>query len=467
MAVSASTVWEVRTAGNDTNGGGFVTGASGTDYSQQDAKNTGANDVSTTDAVAAGTTTITSLTANFGTTIVGNILYFAGGTGSIAGVWRQCTARASATSITIDAAIAASTGMTMNIGGALLTPQTAIDRMTVADMTTYIKAGTYNLTTALTTPSVSPTNYDSRIIGYNATRGDTPTGSGRPTLATNEHSINAITNAQQGFNIQNLILDGSGTTKGLVGYAVSANYNVMYNCKITGFTNQGVNQSAGTIARVSACEVTACGSGINMLGGGDVIEDSFIHDNAGVGVTITNQTIVRRCVITNNTGASSDGVLAATSSGFTVVNCTIHGNGRDGIRDVSTVYATIGTKVADNIITSNAGYGINFSTAPAHLFPNINYNAFRSNTSGAVNGISAGTNDVTLTADPYTTVGSNDFSLNTTAGGGAACRAAGFPGVFPGATATGNLDMGAVQHADPASGGGLLTHPGMSGGMRG
>ena len=36
MALSASTVWEVRPAtGSDNNGGGFVTGASGTDYSQQ------------------------------------------------------------------------------------------------------------------------------------------------------------------------------------------------------------------------------------------------------------------------------------------------------------------------------------------------------------------------------------------------------------------------------------------------
>ena len=52
MALSANSVFEVRTAGNDTNGGGFVTGAAGTDYSQQDAKNTAGSDISTTDAVA-------------------------------------------------------------------------------------------------------------------------------------------------------------------------------------------------------------------------------------------------------------------------------------------------------------------------------------------------------------------------------------------------------------------------------
>ena len=89
MALSASGVWEVRTAGNDTNGGGFKSGASGTDYSQQDAKNTAGNNISTTDAVSDGTTTITSATAAFTSAIVGNFIYLTGGTGSIAAQWRE------------------------------------------------------------------------------------------------------------------------------------------------------------------------------------------------------------------------------------------------------------------------------------------------------------------------------------------------------------------------------------------
>src|SRR5918993_643506 len=55
------------------NGGGFVAGATGTDYSQQDAPQ-----VAVTDAVANGTTTITSDAAAFATTHVGNIIYLAG-----------------------------------------------------------------------------------------------------------------------------------------------------------------------------------------------------------------------------------------------------------------------------------------------------------------------------------------------------------------------------------------------------
>ncbi len=58
MALSANTVWEVRGAtGAVTNGGGYVTGSGTTDYSQQP----GAQ-IAVVDAVANGTTTITSAT---------------------------------------------------------------------------------------------------------------------------------------------------------------------------------------------------------------------------------------------------------------------------------------------------------------------------------------------------------------------------------------------------------------------
>ena len=82
MAIGAACVWEVRTTGNDTNGGGYAGG--GTDWSQQDSAQ-----YSVTDGVTAGTTTITSATANFGTDVVGNVMYVQGGTGSVTAGWYQ------------------------------------------------------------------------------------------------------------------------------------------------------------------------------------------------------------------------------------------------------------------------------------------------------------------------------------------------------------------------------------------
>ena len=55
---------------------------------------------------------------------------------------------------------------------------------------------------------------------------------------------------------------------------------------------------------------------------------------------------------------------------------------------------------------------------------------------------------------PFTDPANDDFSLNDTADGGALLKAVGFE--IPAINYTNNLDIGAVQHADPAGGGTLI-----------
>ena len=70
MALSASTVWELRTTGSDNNGGGFVAGT-GVDYSTQD--NPQANGTNLViDAVT--NTVVTSASHTFDSTDVGNLI---------------------------------------------------------------------------------------------------------------------------------------------------------------------------------------------------------------------------------------------------------------------------------------------------------------------------------------------------------------------------------------------------------
>ena len=66
MALSANTIFEIRTAGDNNAGGGFVAGASGTDYSQQNAIH-----ATRADLVIDGTidTDITSAADNFASDI--------------------------------------------------------------------------------------------------------------------------------------------------------------------------------------------------------------------------------------------------------------------------------------------------------------------------------------------------------------------------------------------------------------
>ena len=223
MALSGSGVWEVRTAGSDTNGGGFKRGAAGTDYSQQDAKNTAGNNISTADAVANGTTTITSATASFTAAIVGNFVYFTGGTGAIAAQWREVTVFTNATTITIDVLIAASTGMTLNIGGALATPGRAGGNK-IANQDVYIKAGTYSITSASAnvvngcvsdTTGGSATSDCSRWEGYQTTRGDKGTP---PVLQASGISGATLFAASVTMTVvDNITVDGAtlGTMSGL------------------------------------------------------------------------------------------------------------------------------------------------------------------------------------------------------------------------------------------------------------
>lgn len=447
MALSANTVWEVRTAGSDTNGGGFVAGASGTDYSQQNSANSGSTDKSVTDGVTNGTTTITSATANFAASIVGNIIYVSGGTGSITAGWYQVTTRNSATSITVDRStgLTTGTGVTINIGGALLTVQQAFTNM-VGGNSTYIKAGTYSISTGLTM-TTSSTAQIMRVVGYSSSRSDAVRATIQATAA-----ITMITANQNAWSFENLVLDGNSAT-GTNGIN-SSSTNRIINCVVKNLSGYGITISGGN--DIVDCEVSGCGTtaGINCTAGGtSSIRGCYVHDNTVPGITAGASVFIDRCICESNTGASSDGITLTSNNSNQVTNCTLYSNGRDGVRWSQGQAAIRGSLIKNCLFVSNTGTGLNFSsTSPAtQTLPDISHNAYYSNGTARA-GFAAETGAVTLTGDPFVDGPNGNFALNNTAGAGAACRAAGSPGAFVGGLTTSYLDIGAAQHQD--SGGG-------------
>ena len=208
MALSSAIVWEIRTTGSDTNGGGFKAGASGTDWSQQ-----AAAQYSVTDGVTAGTTTITSATASFGTDVVGNLIYVAGGTGAVTGDWYEITARVNATTITVDRStgLTAGTGVTLNIGGAMLSLSIVLSKA-VAGQTAYVQNGTYTISTntsGVANGTFGPSVYV-RVIGYSSTRAFGNDGDTRPIFQTSGSTI--TTNRGAGGLYANLTFDGNSQT---------------------------------------------------------------------------------------------------------------------------------------------------------------------------------------------------------------------------------------------------------------
>lgn len=431
MALSASTVFEVRTAGNDTNGGGFVTGAAGTDYSQQDSKNTVGSDISTTDAVAVGSTTITSLTGNFGTTIVGNIIYFSGGTGSITGQWRQVTARASTTSITIDASIAASTGMTMNIGGALLSPSIAGSAASVSGMITFIKSGTYLITTATTATAggcIVATN-GTLIVGYSTNRffGNTDT---KPLLQLSSVSSANICAGSSVYN--NLDLDGNSQTTSKYCQVSSTAF---INCIFRNFTAAG----NGICYH---CYGTGC--------------SSTVFSGAAFGCEATGNTAtpfatggaVAHCISYSNTGGSTNGF--AIQTGGSCINCVAYNNGNHGFSGTNQSGLLINCHAEGNV-----GRGFNLGTL-------VNCSAYN-NTAGATSGLLASIGLITPTGSVFTNAAGGDFSLNNTASQGTLLRNAGYPTSLPNSGTVNYDDVGAARHIDPAGGSGMLYVPNLGG----
>src|SRR4051794_28898639 len=101
MSLSAATVWEVRpgaTGASANNGGGFVAGATGTDYSQQNSPQYNAADLSGTNANTA-TPAVTSASHSFVGADVGNLIHITAGTNWTAGFYQIVSVAAGAATL--------------------------------------------------------------------------------------------------------------------------------------------------------------------------------------------------------------------------------------------------------------------------------------------------------------------------------------------------------------------------------
>jgi hypothetical protein len=465
-------VWEVRpTVGADTNGCGYVAGttATTTDYSQNNNKNAAAcsncgsstQDLSTTDAVAVGTTSITSATANF-VAVKGNLVKFSGGTGAIAAVRRQVVSVTNTTTIVLDAAIAASVGMTMNIGGAcagffttggVFTENTKGNKFFTKDTGTLTLTATQSLNQLLSPTATQPMN---RIIGYTTTRGD----NGRFHITLSGAGLTAFARtggSETGWSFENIDINCASQTTSM-GLNPDDSSQII-NVKISNCTNQAVLFNNATSVLIADSEITGCTSGCTngavQISGRGMALRNWIHDNVSIGLKVGSGTLLFN-LITNNTGATSDGIQGLGPPGNAFFN-TVYGSGRHGINQNSNSL-TNQVSARNNLLVNNAGFGfVGGNVAGSPALPAYDGNAYFNNTSGtrsnaddtgtvnAIDGIAPYTNtlDVTsLTCDPFVNAAGNNFTLNSAACGGALVRYAGTPGPIPGNSSTGHQTQG-------------------------
>lgn len=445
MALRASMIWEVQTGGNDTNGGGFDTSeTTGTDRSQATSPHVTFDGTTVKWTIASAGLTIKIYGHTVSGADLGNVLNVTGGTNATAGRYSidaVTTGSEGTQAWTVLGPGNISTGEVTDgagrMGGCLATPGAAAAAMTISGHKTYVKTGEYTTSTA--TPGVAgPVSFGSALNvimeGYNSARGDlggTPTlkwGAAAP--GSTAYLFTCVGNGQQqiinmtadcdtlvnvsGFYANNFryflalchALDASDS--GEYGFNCDANDARLFGCKATNCAT-GYYRNYGT---TSYCEAYDCaGSGFDTCANAD---HCVAH---GCGSNFYNS---QPC---NYNHCTSDASSAATAYGFEVTSTARLTNCLATNNTAGTAFGFYANAVSLMTLFKCAGYGND---------TNVNTNVY------------SNTGFVTLTADPYATVGS-DFTPNTTAGGGADVRAAAREFI----TQTCAADIGAVQHADP------------------
>lgn len=450
-AITPATVWEVRgPAGSPTNGAGFDASMGGVDMSVYDNKNaagcsscqSSTANLSTTDAVTNNTATVTSATASFTADLKGNTIYLSG-TGTTTGRYQVLSVN-SPTSITVDRATGSTggTAVGMNIGGALA----QIHNVSDAVPGNKVWFRSYTMSSSQLPPAGSTGNL---IVyeGYTSSRGD-----GGPAVIT-------FGAASQAFTLPSYVVLKNATVNcnsqaSTTGLNTSGTGQIIQRLTVNGnCASHPINiaSSNGVLSDVLLIGHTSAASVINVAGGGWRMFDVTIVGNSIQPVTLGTGAYsawINPIFANNGTGNDCMSLAGTVSLSVSVVNGVFYGC-RNGIYGTGTD-ALNGLMASGNIFANNAGYGISAGTGTNWASSRelaSDFNAYWNNASGARYNYPAGANDVTLTANPFANAASNDFSLNNTAGGGAALRAAGFPGVRLGG-GTGYCDIGPLQHQD-------------------
>jgi len=309
MAGIATTYWEIDPAsGNALNGGGYDSAAGTTDYSQTSGGILSLSDLANS---GAGVADVSSTMGGFTAAMVGNYLQIASGVNDDPGFYR-ITAVADTNNATLDRApdtgAGAMTSAVCIVGGpfALLTDAFLEDTDAfIPGNTIWLKSSGTHSMASVGTARDGLTDGALTIAGYNATRGDTPTGDDRPLIALGSSSW--ITDNR--WHYHNLRFTMTSST----GIAAD-NYTVFSNCKVentSGTSNRDALKSNSGF--IKSCEAVSTNGAALACTTGSLIESCYFHDSL-TGVEIqggSDYIAVVGCIFDTISGI---GVSAAATS---------------------------------------------------------------------------------------------------------------------------------------------------------
>jgi hypothetical protein len=301
MPISANAVWNIMSSATGTagkNGGFFVTGASGTDYSLQDGAQYALTGVT---SVGAGNTILSSSASS---DMVGNGLFVVSGTNFTSNAWFEITSVVVGVSITVStnaAGTAICTGVgasgVVNIGGANHLNSTLADDMFeagAAGNTYYIMSGTYTLGESLNFTRDGTTTLPMKIKGYISSQGDSCEGSSRPTL--NFGTFSCILGSY--WWMSNIFVTGTPATLLTMGISTK-----MFNCKVINksSTASRVALATNTNFLIHSCELSSyLGTALSSSSDAGSVVGCYIHSSSiGVlsGTTSAHVSLINNLLI--------------------------------------------------------------------------------------------------------------------------------------------------------------------------
>ena len=368
MSIDAAVVWEIRTDGAQTNGGGFKTGASGVDYSQQAAAQWALN------PVTSAAITATMVNANAHADMVGNICRVVSGTNATLG-WYEIISVNTGVDITVDRNWCSGVCVdgVVNIGGAFafggsLDNDFFASGAKVAGHQVWVRGGTHTLG-EITQPSVNGSSTaTSQLLGYNATRGDNPIEDDRPLIDCGGFRFGFDLGPNYWWNIKNLRFISAQN-----GYTFSAaSFGYCVNVKVEN-TSTGSAFSTGQGTQVVGCEAIANYSTASGFYGNNYT--SFVGCYACgsfYGFLLSGQgSLAISCVV----DTCHDGFYVG-SGGGKVINCTATGC-ETGINIFGNYLA-----IVNNILYSNYN-GIKSGSAFTNSY--FDYNCYYNNGTDVIN----------------------------------------------------------------------------------
>lgn len=407
------------------------------DYSQ------GTTPVALTGLTTSGANAII-LTASATKAMVGNGIFVTGGTNFTTGVYNILSVSAGV-SATVDRTVASGVGAagTGNVGGPFATPGFA-SGTAIASNAVFIKSGTYNCSSTADVASGRVLTKASQLWqGYGTLR---PDRAAKPILQSTSNSMTLIT-TDSGQGVKSLInieVKLGGVTTGIKGVDIQG-WAFLEDMKATGCTNEGYSGSNLAAHHSIRCEANACNVGFhNGSNTQNVWEWCVAKDctttgfDMDTGSGIMNYCIAMDCVTgfkMNQFSQASYCIAYSGTTGFSIGtsswlnSCVSYGNTTD---------YSVGSAFSMNVpsrLQSSAGVTI-----------------------AGAGAVGVKRSFITLSADPFTDAAGGDFTLNSTAGGGALLRNTGYPTAFPG------LSTATAPSVGPwiPTAGGTYTDPGIA-----